>query len=67
MRVTVEDVPRVEVGNKGILVRIRDENGANVGKLWIGQANIRWAPGSVHEKNAKKFSIKKFVDFLNDL
>lgn len=67
MRVSVENVPRVDLGNKGILVRIRDEDGTNIGKLWIGQANIRWAPGSVPEKNAKKLSMQKFVNFLNSL
>ena len=51
MHVTVEDVPQVRVRNTGILIRIREEGGegggANVGKLWITQANIKWAKGSV--------------------
>lgn len=67
MKVTVEQVPQVPVGNKGILVRIRDEDGTNLGKLWIGQANIRWAAGSKPEKNAKKLPVRKFVEILNDL
>ena len=50
MHVTVEDVPQVRVRNTGILIRIREEGGegggANVGKLWITQANIKWAKGS---------------------
>ncbi len=65
--VTVEDIPEVAVGSKGILVRIRDNDGNNLGKLWIGQANIRWARGSVPEKNAKRLSVAKFVDQLNAL
>lgn len=67
MRVSVENVPQVDLGNKGILIRIRDEQGDNIGKLWIGQANIRWAKGSIPEQNAKKLSIQKFVNFLNNL
>lgn len=67
MHVTVEQLPEVSVGNKGILVRIRDEQGKNLGKLWIGQANVRWARGSVHEKNAKKLSVEDFVNYLNRL
>ena len=55
------------VGNKGVLVRIRTEKGSNVGKLWIGQANIRWASGRVREKNAKSIPVQKFVDYLNQL
>ena len=68
MRVTVEDVPQVRIGNKGILIRIRDERGGkNVGKLWINQANIRWAKGSTQEKNAKTLSMAELVDYLNSI
>lgn len=67
MNVTVEQIPEVPVGNKGILVRIRDEQGKNLGKLWIGQATVRWARGSIHEKNAKRLSVEDFVRYLNEL
>ena len=71
MHVTVEDVPQVRVRNRGILIRIREEGGeeggANVGKLWISQANIRWARGSVSAHNAKSLSMRQFVEFLNTL
>lgn len=71
MHVTVEDVPQVRVRNNGILIRIREEGGEeggkNVGKLWITQANIRWAPGNVPKKNAKSLSMPKFVEYLNTL
>ncbi len=67
MQVTVEEVPQVSVGNKGILIRIRDEQGKNLGKLWVGQAKVRWAKGSVPEKNAKSLSVEDFVDYLNKL
>lgn len=67
MKVTVEAIPQVAVGSKGILVRIRDNDGKNLGKLWIGDATIRWARGSVPEKNAKKLSMAAFVEQLNAL
>ena len=67
MQVSVENVPKVELGNKGILIRVRNEQGKNLGKLWIGQANVRWARGNVQEKNAKKLSVQEFVDYLNGL
>jgi hypothetical protein len=67
MHVTVENVPQVPVGNSGVLIRIRNEDGTNVGKLWIGQARIRWARGSVPERNAKSLSMTRFVDYLNTL
>ncbi len=67
MQVTIEQIPKVPLGNKGVLVRIRIEDGKNLGKLWIGQANIRWARGSTSDKNAKSLSVGQFVDFLNQL
>jgi hypothetical protein len=41
MQVTVEEIPQIQVGNKGVLIRIRDEHDKNLGKLWIGQATVR--------------------------
>ncbi len=71
MHVTVEDVPQVRVRNKGILLRIRAEGGesggANIGKLWITQARILWAPGNVPKGNARSLSMAKFVEYLNTL
>ena len=67
MKVTVDEIPQVAVGSKGILVRIKDNDGKNLGRLWIGQATIRWARGSVPEKNAKQLSVAEFVDHLNAL
>ncbi len=67
MQVSIEDIPQVEVGNKGILIRIRSEEGGNLGRLWIGQATVRWARGSIREQNAKRLSVEEFVDYLNNL
>jgi hypothetical protein len=67
MQVTVEQIPQVYVGNKGILIRIRSEEGKNLGKLWIGQATVRWAKGAPREQNAKRLSVEAFVDYLNEL
>jgi hypothetical protein len=67
MQITVEDVPQVPVGSKGILIRIRDDQGGNLGKLWIGKAKIRWAKGSVPEKNAVSMSVQEFVNYLNEI
>src|SRR3990172_5032047 len=67
MKVSAEDIPKVPLDNKGILIRIRAEDGTNLGKLWIGQAKVRWARGNVPEKNAKTLSVRSFVDYLNEL
>jgi len=67
MQVSVEEIPQVQLGNKGILIRIRTEEGKNLGKLWVGQANVRWARGSKPEKSAKTLPVEAFVDHLNEL
>ncbi len=67
MRVTLEEIPPVEVLNSGVLIRIRDEDGKNVGRLWVGQAHFRWARANVAEKNAKKYPVRDFVEFLDGL
>ncbi len=67
MKVTIEEHPPITLGNNGMLIRIRDEDGTNLGKLWIGQATVRWARGSVHERNAKRLSVQEFVTYLNNL
>jgi hypothetical protein len=67
VQVTVEEIPQVSVGNKGVLIRIRDEEGKNLGRLWIGQATVRWCKGSTREQNAKRLSVQQFVDYLNEL
>lgn len=67
MKVTIEEHPPIRLGNNGMLIRIRGEDGANLGKLWIGQATVRWARGSVHERNAKRLSVQEFVNYLNNL
>lgn len=67
MRVTIEAIPQVQLGNKGVLIRIADEKGKNLGKLWIGQATVRWAKGATREANAKKLSVEDFVAYLNKL
>lgn len=68
MQVSIEDFQtELKFGNKGPLIRIRDEQGKSVGKLWIGQANIRWAKGNIPEKNAKSLSVEDFVAYLDTL
>ncbi len=67
MRVTVEEIPAIPLGNRGVLIRVRKENGQNLGRLWIGQANVRWAQGSTREQNARHLSVEAFVEYLNQL
>lgn len=67
MQVSIEEVPEIKFGNNGVLIRIRDEQGHNIGKLRLGQATVRWAKGSVPERNAKRVSVEDFVAYLDSL
>jgi len=67
MKVSVEDIPTVPVNQKGILIRIRDDSGKNVGKLWIGNQRVRWARGTTPDMSAKRVTLRQFVDSLNQL
>lgn len=67
MKVTVEELPEVPVGTKGILIRVRNQQGENLGKLRIGSGRVRWARGSVSESNAKSMTVQAFVDYLNKI
>jgi hypothetical protein len=68
MRVSVEQIiPDIELGNEGLLLRIRNEDKSNVGKLWVGQAKIKWARGSKPKKTAKVITVKQLVDYLDSL
>lgn len=67
MQLSIEAIPEVPVGNNGVLIRVRDEEGNNVGRLWIGQAHVRWARGSIQERNAKKLPMHELVEILDGL
>lgn len=67
MNVSVEDIPTVPVKQKGILIRIRDDSGKNVGKLRIGNQSVRWARGNTPDMSAKRVTLRQFVDSLNQL
>jgi hypothetical protein len=64
MDVTVEHIPPVAVGNYGVQIRIRDHDGNNVGKLWFGQATVRWGAGNVPFRTAKRVPVERLIEFL---
>ena len=66
MKVSVEDIPTVPVNQKGILIRIRDDSGKNVGKSGSG-ISVRWARGTTPDMSAKRVTLRQFVDSLNQL
>jgi hypothetical protein len=65
MRAEIETMPVVSLGNDGVMIRVRNENGTNVGKFWFGQANIKWARGSISKANAKVIPVQDLVAWLD--
>jgi hypothetical protein len=65
MRAEIEKMPIVALGNLGVMIRVRNEDGSNVGKFWFGQANIKWARGNVSQHNAKTIPVQDLVAWLD--
>jgi hypothetical protein len=65
MRAEIEKMPVVALGNVGVMIRVRNEDGTNVGKFWFGQANVRWARGNVPQNHAKTIPVQDLVAWLN--
>lgn len=66
MKVTVTNIES-ELGNKGIQLVIKDNQGGHQGKLRIGQATVEWCQGRTRRGNGKKIPMQRFVELLNDL
>jgi hypothetical protein len=67
LRAEVEALPRVALDDDGIRIRIRSARGAHIGRLWIGQAGLRWAPGNVAARNARCLTLDELVQFLQSI
>ena len=65
MKVSVEQI-EAELGNNGVLLRIKDNSGKSKGRLWVGKAKLRWYPGKT-SKNYKEISMENFVKYLDTL
>lgn len=65
MQAQIEKMPVVALGNNGVMIRVRNEDGTNVGKFWFGQANVRWARGNIREQNAKVIPVQDLVAWLD--
>lgn len=65
MRVTLTDV-QADLGNKGVVLYIADNDGKHQGKLRIGQATVEWCKGRTHMGNGTKISMADFLTMLNE-
>lgn len=64
MDVKVKEI-EASLGNNGILLRITKPGGKGaVGRLRVGKATLKWAPGKT-SKNVKTIKMQDFIDWLD--
>jgi hypothetical protein len=66
MQVKLTDV-EAELGNKGVVLYIADNQGHHQGKLRIGQATVEWCQGRTRMGNGRKIRMADFIEALNEL
>lgn len=66
MRVTLTDV-EAQLGNKGVVLYISDNQGHHQGKLRIGQATVEWCQGKTRMGNGRKIRMADFIAALNEM
>lgn len=64
MQVRVTDI-EAQLGNKGVILYIADNDGTHRGKLRLGQATVEWCKGRTRIGNGKRISMEKFVELLD--
>ena len=57
----------IDLGNKGVALKIADNEGKHVGTLRIGRATVEWRKGRTRAQNAKKIKLEELIDLLNDM
>lgn len=55
-----------DLKNKGILLRIKDNNGKHLGNLRLGQATGEWMKGRTRAGNGYKFQMAKLIERLDE-
>lgn len=60
IKLDMEDVT-VSLGNKGVTLRIANNDGSHFGDLRIGQATIEWMRGRKRAGNGVKMSVQDLI------
>jgi hypothetical protein len=54
----------IELGTKGILLKLTGTDGKHRGDLRIGKATVEWMRGRTHEGNGKMMKLQDLIDLL---
>lgn len=66
VQVKMDDVS-IELGRKGVLLKIWGNDGVYAGDLRIGSATAEWMKGRTRDGNGKKIRIDQLIKMLDDI
>jgi len=64
VQLKTEDV-RIELGNKGILLKIQGTDKKHRGDLRIGRSTVVWMAGKTQEANGKHIKLERLIELLD--
>lgn len=65
MKVTVRDLDvDMDLGNNGVVLEVRDNDDAFLGKLRIGRATMEWCRGKTRIGNGAQMSLKNLIAYF---
>ncbi|WFE58887.1 hypothetical protein [Micromonospora sp. WMMD712] len=66
VKLKLDDVS-IGLGNKGILLKISDNQGKHVGDLRIGKATVEWMKGRTRDGNGIKIKLEDLIKCIEGL
>ena len=66
MKVNLENIGELPLGNNGVVFRIYENDDTLLGKLRIGKATVEWCQGSVAIKNGVKMPLEDLIKFVKN-
>ncbi|MGY0003135.1 hypothetical protein [Micromonospora sp. I033] len=65
VKLKLDDVS-ITLGNKGIVLKIADNQGKHVGDLRIGKATVEWMKGRTRDGNGIKIRLEELIRAIED-
>jgi len=67
MKVSIDDLcVAMELGNKGILLSVYDNDNTYRGKLRIGKGTVEWCKGRICPGNGVKVNWSDFISYFEE-
>jgi hypothetical protein len=65
VKLKMDDVS-IALGNKGILLKVHENDGKHVGDLRIGRATVEWMKGRTRDGNGVKIRLEDLVQLIEE-